>query len=162
MNTQVLTPLMPKRTINLAKFRPLFAPSNEVSLETRRPSSVRLAARDERPPAAIELSPRRNRDEAQLKSIPTEVLSVPRGTGTMSRIGGVANLNLTGSADIHLPAGMPRFVNAATLKRMLGAELSELLLKKSGDRWDICEDSTKIDLADDSVEFRLGAVQIFS
>jgi len=162
MNTQVLTPLMPTRTINFAKFQPLFAPANEVSLDARRPSSVRLVTRDERPPAAIEFSPRRNRGEAQLKRIPTEILSVPRGTGTMSRIGGVANLNLTGSADIHLPTGMPRFVNAATLKRMLGAEPSELLLKKSGERFDVCDDSTKIDLTDESVEFRLGAIQIFS
>jgi hypothetical protein len=57
---------------------------------------------------------------------------------------------------------MPRFVNAATLKRMLKAKSSELLLKRTGDRWSVCDDSTRIDLTDDSVEFRLGEVQIFS
>jgi hypothetical protein len=45
---------------------------------------------------------------------------------------------------------------------MFKAQRSELLLKKVGERWEICEDSTRIDLTDDSVEFRLGAVQIFS
>jgi hypothetical protein len=45
---------------------------------------------------------------------------------------------------------------------MLKAKGSELLFKRVGERWEICENSTRIDLTDDSVEFRLGAVQIFS
>ena len=61
-----------------------------------------------------------------------------------------------------MPLGMPRFVNAATLKRMLNAERSDTLLRKAVDGWEICEDSLKVDLLDDSVEFRLGAIQIFS
>ena len=53
-------------------------------------------------------------------------------------------------------------MNVDEIKKMLKAKRSELLLRRTGDRWEICEDSSRIDLMDDTVEFRLGAVQIFS
>src|SRR5207248_3349258 len=42
---------------------------------------------------------------------------------------------------IELPLGAPRFVSAATLKVMLGADESETLFKKTGKRWEVCSDS---------------------
>lgn len=87
---------------------------------------------------------------------------VSRASGSMSRALGTANLETIGVADIDLPPGMPRFVNAATLKRMLRAATSDVLLKRSGRQWTVCEDDVRIDLLDDSAEFRLGAVQIWS
>ncbi|MBZ5565100.1 MAG: hypothetical protein LAP13_22095 [Acidobacteriia bacterium] len=57
---------------------------------------------------------------------------------------------------------MPRFVSAATLKGMFGADDGETLFRKVGKRWEVCPDSFEIDLKDRTRVFRLGQVQIFS
>jgi hypothetical protein len=85
-----------------------------------------------------------------------------RASGVISRAFGATKLETIGIAELELPPGMPRFVNAATLKRMLKADQSDLLLKRTRERWEVCDDSLHVDLLDDSVEFRLGAVQIWS
>ncbi|HZP17925.1 MAG TPA: hypothetical protein VFB00_08175 [Terriglobales bacterium] len=97
-----------------------------------------------------------------MKLIETEEFSIPKVTGVLSRAAGISELSATGSAHMRLPLGMPRFVNVATLKRMLKAKRTETMLRRVGDQWEVCEDATQVDLLDDSVEFRLGAVQIFS
>ena len=63
---------------------------------------------------------------------------------------------------IELPFGLPRFVNAATLKAMLGADDGETLFKKVAYRWEVCADSLEVDLKDRRQVFRLGRVQIYS
>ncbi len=164
MNVQTLTRTKPVRTINFAKIHPLFEPVTETSMLSLRgrASEMGLARRDSKPQLALARRPKGTLAPAKFQQIQTEALSVPRGTGTASRDFGTLDLSVTGTAEMKLPFGMPRFVNAATLKKMLKAKRSELLLRRTGERWEICEDSTKIDLTDDSVELRLGAVQIFS
>ena len=164
MNVQTLTPTRPVRTINFAKIHPLFEPVTDTNLVSLRgkSSEVRLAHRNSKPQLALASRPARLAAPQKLQEIQTERFSVPRGKGNASRVFGTLALEVTGTAEMKLPFGMPRFVNAATLKKMLKAERSELLLRRTGERWEICEDSTRIDLMDDTVEFRLGAVQIFS
>ena len=87
---------------------------------------------------------------------------MPRASGVVSRALGTSELATIGIAELDLPPGMPRFVNTATLKRMLRADASDLLLKRAGERWEVCDDSLRVDLLDSSVEFRLGAIQIWS
>ena len=99
---------------------------------------------------------------AGLKDLERHVFPVSRTVGTFSRAAAVADLQPQGRADLELPFGMPRFVNATTLKQMLKAKRSDVLLRRVGSQWEICDDSQRIDLRDASVEFRLGAIQIFS
>ena len=164
MNVQVLTRTKPVRTVNFAKIHPLFEPVTETGMVPlrSRASGISLARRESKTQLALAQRPMGKARPAKIQEIQIETLSVPRGSGTASRVFGTLDLEVTGTAEMKLPFGMPRFVNAATLKKMLKAKRSELLLRRTGERWEICEDSTKIDLMDDSVEFRLGAVQIFS
>jgi len=163
MNTQVLTPEKPVRVVNFAKILPLFQPVSGASLIPRKPTqSAHLVGKAELLSVTLEKRPTRGLPSAKLQEQEMRMFSVTKTTGTLSPIAGTQNLKSAGVADLDLPFGMPRFVNAATLKRMFKAQRSELLLKKVGERWEICVDSTRIDLTDDSVEFRLGAVQIFS
>ena len=64
--------------------------------------------------------------------------------------------------ELEVPFGAPRFVNATTLKAMLSAPDSDLLLRKVGKQWEICPDSFEVDLMDASQVFRLGKLQIYS
>jgi hypothetical protein len=89
--------------------------------------------------------------------------SMGKVTGRVSPQIGTSDIHSAGRVQVELPPGMPRYISATVLKRILGATPSELLLKKSpGDRWDICPDSLQIDLADPSERFRLGDVQVYS
>ena len=63
--------------------------------------------------------------------------------------------------EVRLPFGVPRFVNAATLKAIAGAPFAQLL-RKTGSAWAFVADHTTIDLTDSSQEFRLGRLTIFS
>jgi hypothetical protein len=99
---------------------------------------------------------------AKIRQLKQKRFSMPRSTGAISRLAGIANVQDSGVADLDLPFGMPRFVNAATLKQMFRASPADLLLKKCGVGWEVCENSLIVDLTDDSVEFRLGPVQILS
>jgi hypothetical protein len=60
------------------------------------------------------------------------------------------------------PFGMPQFVNAATLKAMLGARTSDVLFRLVGRHWEVCPDSFVVDLDNRTVLFKLGRVQIYS
>jgi hypothetical protein len=53
-------------------------------------------------------------------------------------------------------------VNATTLKAMLSAPDSDLLMRKVGEQWEICPDSFEVDLTDATQVFRLGKLQIYS
>jgi hypothetical protein len=80
---------------------------------------------------ALERISGRHNLAAKLQELPAaEKLSVFRGTGIASRDLGTADLNLSGVAYAKLPFGMPRFINAATMKKMLKAKRSELLFKR--------------------------------
>ncbi len=164
MNTVLATPEKPAVVINFAKIIPLFQPATDTSLVRTRNSfsNAQLIHRDSSPVTALVRHQPRSGETPTLAEMPTHTMAVPRGKGTMSRMNGTVDLASSGVVNLDLPFGMPQFINAATLKRMLNAKRSELLLKRTGARWIVCEDSTRIDLLDDSVEFRLGAVQIFS
>lgn len=64
--------------------------------------------------------------------------------------------------DVRLPFGVPRFVNARTLRLMAGGSPFDQLLKKVGPAWEFVEDNTRIDLTNPREEFRLGRLTIFS
>src|SRR5262249_54068236 len=97
-----------------------------------------------------------------LKGLAQERLVVPRAAGIFSRLAGLLPSETDGATEISVPFGTPRFVNVATLKRMLKAKSSDVLLKRVGEQWEICENSHRVDLRDGSIEFRLGAIQIYS
>ena len=64
--------------------------------------------------------------------------------------------------DVGLPYGVPRRVNAATLKRIAGGQRFDRLLRKTTSGWEFVSDDTMIDLQDNSIEFKLGRLTIFS
>jgi hypothetical protein len=64
--------------------------------------------------------------------------------------------------DVQLPFGVPRFINAATLRAIAGGRRSDQLLKKVGGAWEFVEDDTMIDLTNPREEFRLGRLNILS
>lgn len=61
-----------------------------------------------------------------------------------------------------IPAGLPRLINAATLKRILGGKPSDIIFRKAGTHWEICDESYQIDLQDRTKVFRLGKIEISS
>ncbi len=64
---------------------------------------------------------------------------------------------------LEIPRGLDRFINAATLKAMVvGAGRDEVLFRKRGARWQICEDGDRIDLEDRTAIFKLGRIEIQS
>ena len=64
--------------------------------------------------------------------------------------------------EFEIPLGLPRFVNAATLKAMIGAGSRDVLFHKIGERWEICPDSYRVDLEDRGEIFQIGRLQIAS
>ena len=157
------TPVKPARIVNFAKIQPLFAPITGAELVPSRSPAQEIQLGPGRALSKTELLQlSRPGSKAKLAEMKTATFAVTKTSGTISRAAGSAELQAVGIEDLQLPFGMPRFVNVATLKRMLRAKRSEVLLKRSGERWVVCDNSTRIDLLDDSVEFRLGAVQIFS
>lgn len=93
---------------------------------------------------------------------PQRSFAADRVQGWISRDFGGAHLSVRESIEVALPPGTPRYINAATLKRLLGGNRKDRLLQKSGDSWSICDDGTVVDLSDASVEFRLGPVSVYS
>lgn len=163
MNTLVAAPMKPLRVVNFAKILPLFEPVTKTGLVplSRQPQTIQFSGRAD---TTVQLVPRGTRAlaPAKLDRTKPQTFSATKTGGTLSPINRTHSLTDQGVADLDLPFGMPRFVNAATLKKMFKAKRTDLLLRKKGSQWEICEDLTKIDLTDDSIEFRLGTVQIFS
>jgi hypothetical protein len=157
-------PATPVRTVNFAKIVPLFKTAASVELVLSRTSSqdVQLLRRGNVHGKDLQLQWSMAGKPTELKELQTTTFSVEQTSGVISRAARSAELKNVGTAEMDLPYGMPRFVNVATLKSMLKAKLSDVMLKKIGDWWEICGDAMVVDLLDDSVEFRLGQVQIFS
>ena len=64
--------------------------------------------------------------------------------------------------EFNIPACLPRFTNAATLKAMVGADSSDVLLRKVGERWEICPGAYPVDLEDHTQVFRVRQLEILS
>jgi hypothetical protein len=156
----------PARVVNFATILPLVKPAEtRLSLvaSRERPAGIRLVPTSRRTtPAQLRLERPPTGRRARLTQLETKRFSMRRASGVVSRALGTSELATIGVAELDLPPGMPRFVNAATLKRMLRADASDVLLKRTGAGWEICGDSLRVDLLDSSVEFRLGTIQIWS
>lgn len=99
---------------------------------------------------------------APLPKLPPRKTMVAQHTGGwISRITG-HNLIDGKRLEFELPINTPRYTNGATLKAMLGGKSFELLLRKEGQIWEICENDSRIDLLDRTVEFRVGPVAVYS
>jgi hypothetical protein len=164
MKTECLmTASHPATPINFAKMiQPLFA-SREGALVYPRiqTADVQLAPRFQSRDQALILAPR-NRPDAKMDALDSKTLIVPRVMGTVSPIAQTSNLQTAGVENLNLPLGSPRFVNIGTMRKMLNAKNSDLILKRNGSQWEIQEDHMRVDLTDDSVEYRVGDVQVFS
>ena len=87
-----------------------------------------------------------------------EILSASVERVTLSREGiRIAKTN-GGTLTSVLPFDVPRFINAATLKALLGAPPSHRLFLRNGKRWIPVSDSHPVDLCDQSQAFRLGEI----
>lgn len=64
--------------------------------------------------------------------------------------------------EVRLPFGVPRFINAATLRVIAGGRRFDQLLKKVDGAWEFVEDDTMIDLTNSAEQFRLGRLTIIS
>ena len=73
----------------------------------------------------------------------------------------VATLDFS-KKDVGLPYGVPRRITARTLKQLAGGRWTDQLLRKTSAGWEFVDDSAMIDLADNSVQFKLGRLTIFS
>jgi hypothetical protein len=156
----------PARVVNFATILPLVKPAEtrlNLVASRERPAGINLDPTSRKTtPVQLRLEGRTTGWRGRLSQLKTRRFSMPRASGVVSRALGTSELATIGIAELDLPPGMPRFVNAATLKRMLRADASDLLLKRTGERWEICEASLRVDLLDSSVEFRLGAIQVWS
>ena len=90
-----------------------------------------------------------------------KTFAAQRTGGWVSRISG-HDLSAGNRIEIELPFGTPRFVRAATLKILLSGKPADMLLKKTGYTWTICEDNLQVDLQDTDTQFRLGQVAVYS
>jgi hypothetical protein len=164
VKTQLIRPSRPSQTLNFATILPLFQTPRQTGLAASRPASTDLQlatpGRFARGPGQLELSGLA--PKARLQELKSGQFSIPTVSGVMSRAAGTADIKTLDMTHMDLPFGMPRFVNVATLKKMLKASRAELMLKRVRDHWEICENSLMVDLTDDSVEFRIGLIQIFS
>ncbi len=104
----------------------------------------------------------RTRRDLRIRALPGTTYSISRSPDSLFGSLLAGNHAQPQSLELELPFGMPRFVNVATLKAMLGAEADDTLFRKSGVRWEPCEDSHQVDLKDRTRLFRLGKVQIYS
>lgn len=100
-------------------------------------------------PGQLELPPLRRRTPAHVPGLPA-----PRRFP-------VASMDLS-RKDVALPYGVGRHVNAATVKAIAGGRRSDRLLKKTPAGWEFVPNETLIDLTDNTQEFRLGRLTIFS
>jgi hypothetical protein len=73
----------------------------------------------------------------------------------------VASIDLS-RTDVALPFGIGRFISAATLKALAGGSPFDRLLKKTETGWQFVNNDACIDLQDNTQEFRLGQLTIFS
>jgi hypothetical protein len=73
----------------------------------------------------------------------------------------VASIDLSRS-EVGLPYGIPRYVNAATLKVIAGGRWIDSLLKKTRSGWEFVQNDALIDLTDGAQEYRVGRLTIFS
>jgi hypothetical protein len=104
-------------------------------------------------------------DQDTLIPLPTlpvrKTYSAQQTTGLVSQLTG-HNLIDGRRLEIELPINTPRYTNAATLKIMLGAKKSDLLLREEKHTWVICENDARIDLLDQTVKFKVGPVAVYS
>jgi hypothetical protein len=162
MSKQTSESVQPVRTVNFARILPLFAPSTQPGILMTRRNQTGTLLRERQASQSLGLSRGTKCPITQLEKVAVKPFSLEKVTGTLSPIAGSSSLTPVGQAEIDLPPGIPRFINAATLKKMLRAKRSDLLLRRVGERWEVVENSASIDLHDDAVEFRLGAIQVFS
>jgi hypothetical protein len=92
---------------------------------------------------------------------PPKSYSAQHASGWVSRLVG-HNLIDGRRLEIELPIKTPRYTNGATLKVMLGARKSDLLLREEKHTWVICENDSRIDLLDRTVRFKVGPVAVYS
>ena len=83
-----------------------------------------------------------------------DLVYVPGGT--------VQTGHQAGRVTIDLPFGLPRYINAATLKALVRARPRDLLFRKTAQGWEICPDSNVIDVQDNTAIFRIGKLEILS
>ena len=164
MKTQLIRPSRPSQTVNFANILRLFQTTNETGLAATRPAStdLQLATLGRPPRGSAQLELSRLAPKARLEKLKSRTFSIPMVSGVISRAAGITDIKALDVKHMDLPIGMPRFVNVATLKKMLKANPDELMLKGVGRRWEVCDNSMMVDLADDSVEFRIGMIQVFS
>jgi len=66
--------------------------------------------------------------------------------------------------ELDIPAGLPRVINLATLKAMVGAGSSDAVFRRGrdGKRWELCPDEYQVDLEDRTQVFKIREFAILS
>ena len=66
--------------------------------------------------------------------------------------------------ELDIPVGLPRLTNVATLKAMVGAGSSDVVLRRdrNGERWEVCTDDYPVDLEDRTQVFKIREFAILS
>jgi hypothetical protein len=129
-------------------------PEIMLSLPFDQPIALRLTKLEERRAHMLKLDPMPE-SPGSLSLGPLNADSYQVQIGGMH--GGDSQLRL------EIPRSLDRFINAATLKAMVvGANHDDVLFRKAGERWDICDDVDRIDLEDRTAIFKLGRIEIQS
>ena len=110
-------------------------------------------------PSASRIPKQDGEPSLKLYELNTATYSVGASPESLPRKDGIKDL---GHIEMEIPPGLPRFVTARTLKKMLSGHGSDILFRKCGERWSICPDEYRVDLQDSTQVFRLGEVQIYS
>jgi len=128
------------------------------------PTQARLPVRPVSLPTGLVkvFRPMENQSLVPLPKLPSpKTYSAQYASGWVSGLVG-HNLIDGRRIEIELPIKTPRYTNGATLKVMLGAKKSDLLLREENHTWVICENDARIDLLDRAVRFKVGPVAVYS
>jgi hypothetical protein len=129
-------------------------PGQALTLVPARPGLLDVQATTLRPTRAVMLRP--------LGQQPHPVRLRPLNTVMYRVLVTSPDRGAVNDFEFEVPVGLPRFINAATLKAMVGTRSSDVLFRKDGERWEVCPNTYRIDLQDRSEVFQIGRVQVFS
>lgn len=111
-------------------------------------------------PLFTSLVRKKSKRPVRLPSPQDAVLAMVKGTG--SRMFDQLSIQEIGTKKVRLPFFLDRYVPASLLKQLAGQSDDLLLRKDEQGVWQFVEDDELVDLADPSITYSLGPVEMYS
>lgn len=153
--------LQPASAMRIKPLAEILMPERQAHEHAKRPRPLPTLTKLHTVPPLLSFLFAQPRDKRHTKLRPHRRMIVGLATGEGSRASGQFNIRDAGTKRIQVPFFLDRFVTAAALKSFAGRS-RDTLLRKNGRQWEIVSDSDMIDMADRSVVFRLGKIQLYS